>query len=56
MHIYVAQDALGINDEDGAFRETIGAQNAVFLGGGAVRPKITEQGIGDATQAFCPGL
>jgi hypothetical protein len=56
MHVNVAQNALGINDEDSAFREPVRAQNAVFLSGGAVGPKIAEQGIGDAAQAVGPGL
>jgi hypothetical protein len=40
MDINVANDAVAVDDEDRALRVPFLAQNAVFLGDLAVRPKI----------------
>jgi hypothetical protein len=55
MDIHVANDALRINDEDRALAVTFGAQDAIGFRYLSVRPKITEQWIGDAVQAVRPG-
>jgi hypothetical protein len=41
MDINVADDAIAVDDEDRALRVPFLAQNAVFLGDLAMRPKIT---------------
>ena len=45
-----------IDDEDRPFGLPLRAQHTIFLRNHAVRPKITQQRIGDPTQAFCPGF
>ena len=54
MHIDVADDALLVDDEQGAFALAIGTQDAELLSHPAVRPEVAEQRIGDAAQAFAP--
>jgi len=44
-----------VNDENGTFSGTVGAQDAVFLGDITVRPEIAEQGVIYSTKVFSPG-
>jgi len=41
MNINVTDDAVAVEDEDRTLRVTLLAENAVFLGDLAMRPKIT---------------
>lgn len=56
MHINIANETIFINHEDGALRITIlRSKNAIKLGNMAVRIEITQERVGDASHAFCPG-
>lgn len=55
VHIDVTDDALFIQDEDGAFGVAFLPQHAELLRHRAVRPKIRKQRVGDAAKVFGPG-
>jgi hypothetical protein len=55
MDIDIADNTPLIDDKDGALGIALGAQDTILLAHLSMRPKVTQQGVSDATQAFCPG-
>ena len=56
MNVDVPDNALLVDDEDCSFCKTFSPENGELQSGQAVRPKIADQRIGDASQRFCPSL
>ena len=55
MNIHIADDAVAVDDEDGAFASTVFTQHTVQLSDPSVRIKVAQERISDPFQAICPG-
>jgi hypothetical protein len=55
VHIGVANEAVLVDDEQGALAVAFRTQDAVFLGGFSMWPKIAQQRVINAPQAVSPG-
>ena len=54
MHVHVADDALLVDHEQGAFGGAFRPQYAIHLSDRAMWPKITQERVGDPAKVFCP--